>query len=37
MVLVELLPEAYEQERGRRVALLTGLTLAAMLLFQQYV
>ena len=37
MVLVELLPEAYEQERGRRVALLTGLTLAGMLLFQQYV
>jgi len=37
MVLVELLPEAYEQERARRVALLTGLTLAGMLLFQQYV
>jgi zinc transporter ZupT len=37
MVLVELLPEAYEQERGRRVALVTGLTMAGMLLFQQYV
>ena len=36
MVLVELLPEAYEQERGRRVALITGVTLVAMLLFQQY-
>jgi zinc transporter ZupT len=37
MVLVELLPEAYEQTRGSRVALVTGLTLVAMLLFQQYV
>lgn len=37
MVLVELLPEAYEQEAGRRVALLVGLTLAGMLLFQHFV
>jgi zinc transporter ZupT len=37
MVLVELLPEAYEQEAGRRVALIVGLTLAAMLLFQHFI
>ena len=37
MVLVELLPEAYEQEAGRRVALLAGLTLAGMLLFQRLI
>jgi zinc transporter ZupT len=37
MVLVELLPEAYEQEAGRRVALVAGLTLAGMLLFQRVV
>jgi zinc transporter, ZIP family len=37
MVLVELLPEAYEQEAGRRVALVVGLTLAGMLLFQHFI
>ena len=37
MVLVELLPEAYEQEAGRRVALIVGLTLAGMLLFQRFI
>lgn len=36
MVLVELLPEAYEQALGRSVGLITGLTLVAMLLFQHY-
>lgn len=36
MVLVELLPEAYEQAHGRPIALLAGLTLVAMLLFQNY-
>jgi ZIP family zinc transporter len=36
MVLVELLPEAYEQAFGRSVGLITGLTLIAMLLFQRY-
>ncbi|HKG90546.1 MAG TPA: ZIP family metal transporter [Gemmatimonadaceae bacterium] len=37
MVLVELLPDAYEQSRGGSVALLASLTLVGMLLFQQYV
>ena len=37
MVLVELLPEAYEEAQGAEVALLVGLTSVAMLLFQQYV
>lgn len=37
MVLVELLPDAYEQARGGTVALLASLTLVGMLLFQQYV
>jgi len=37
MVLVELLPEAYEQARTGQVAMVTGLTLVGMLLFQQYV
>lgn len=36
MVLVELLPEAYEQALGRSVGLVAGLTLVAMLLFQTY-
>ena len=36
MVLVELLPEAYEQAVGRSVGLITGLTLVAMLLFQHF-
>lgn len=36
MVLVELLPEAYEQALGRSVGLITGLTLVGMLLFQRY-
>jgi zinc transporter ZupT len=36
MVLVELLPEAYEQAFGRSVGLITGLTLIGMLLFQRY-
>ena len=36
MVLVELLPEAYEQARGRSVGLVAGLTLVGMLLFQRY-
>jgi zinc transporter ZupT len=36
MVLVELLPEAYEEGSAPRVAVVTGLTLAAMLLFQRY-
>jgi zinc transporter ZupT len=36
MVLVELLPEAYEQALGRSVGLVTGLTLVGMLLFQRY-
>jgi zinc transporter, ZIP family len=36
MVLVELLPEAYEQALGRSVGLITGLTLVAMLLFQHF-
>jgi zinc transporter ZupT len=37
MVLVELLPEAFEEGHAPRVAVLTGLTLAAMLLFQRHV
>ena len=37
MVLVELLPEAYEQARQGQVAMVTALTLVGMLLFQQYV
>ena len=36
MVLVELLPEAYERALGRSVGLVAGLTLVAMLLFQRY-
>jgi ZIP family zinc transporter len=36
MVLVELLPEAYEQALGRSVGLIAGLTLISMLLFQRY-
>lgn len=36
MVLVELLPEAYEQAMGRSVGLITGLTLVAMLMFQRF-
>lgn len=36
MVLVELLPEAYEQTSKREVALLASLALVAMLLFQKY-
>jgi zinc transporter ZupT len=36
MVLVELLPEAYEQALGRSVGLIASLTLVAMLLFQHY-
>lgn len=36
MVLVELLPEAYEQARGRGVAVTTSITLVAMLLFERY-
>ncbi len=36
MVLVELLPEAYEQALGRSVGLIASLTLVAMLLFQNY-
>jgi zinc transporter, ZIP family len=36
MVLVELLPEAYEQAKSRSVALVAALTLVAMLLFQRY-
>ena len=35
MVLVELLPEAYEQARGRGIALVASLTLVGMLLFQR--
>ena len=36
MVLVELLPEAYEQAKSRSVGLVAALTLVAMLLFQKY-
>lgn len=36
MVLVELLPEAYEQARKASVALLVSATLVAMVLFQRY-
>lgn len=36
MVLVELLPEAYEQALARSVGLVAGLTLVAMLLFQRF-
>jgi zinc transporter ZupT len=36
MVLVELLPEAYEKAPKREVALLASLALVAMLLFQKY-
>jgi zinc transporter, ZIP family len=36
MVLVELLPEAYQQAWSRSVALITSLTLVAMLLVQRY-
>jgi zinc transporter ZupT len=36
MVLIELLPEAYDEAEGRAIAVLTGLTTIAMLLFQQY-
>lgn len=37
MVLLELLPEAYEQARGKTVALVATATMVAMLLFQRYV
>ena len=37
MVLVELLPEAYEDREAGPIALTTALTLVGMLLFQQYV
>ena len=36
MVLVELLPEAYEQALARSVGLVAGMTLVAMLLFQRF-
>lgn len=36
MVLVELLPEAFEQAQSRVVGLVAGLTLVSMLLFQRY-
>jgi zinc transporter ZupT len=36
MVLVELLPEAYEQARGRSVAVTASLTLVAMLIIERY-
>jgi zinc transporter, ZIP family len=36
MVLVELLPEAYEEARRPVVALLVSLTVIAMVLFQEY-
>jgi len=36
MVLVELLPEAYGQGRKHSVAMVTGLSLVAMVLFQHY-
>lgn len=36
MVLVELLPEAYERTRTPAVALLVSLTMVAMVLFQRY-
>lgn len=37
MILVELLPEAYEQAHGSSVALLSSMTAVAMLLFQRLV
>jgi zinc transporter ZupT len=37
MVVVELLPEAYEAAPGRDVAVVVGLTTVAMLVFQQYI
>jgi zinc transporter ZupT len=36
MVLIELLPEAYDEAEGRSIAVLAGITTIAMLLFQQY-
>jgi zinc transporter, ZIP family len=36
MVLMELLPEAYDAGENRAIALVVGLTTVAMLLFQQY-
>ncbi len=36
MVLIELLPEAYDEAEGRSIGVLVGLTTVAMLLFQQY-
>ncbi len=36
MVLIELLPEAYDEAEGRTISVLVGLTTVAMLLFQQY-
>jgi ZIP family zinc transporter len=36
MVLIELLPEAYDAADSRAIATLVGLTTVAMLLFQQY-
>ncbi len=36
MVLVELLPEAFQRARGRTVALLVSLSMVGMVLFQRY-
>jgi zinc transporter ZupT len=36
MVLIELLPEAYDAAERRSIAMLAGLTTVAMLLFQQF-
>jgi zinc transporter ZupT len=36
MVFLELLPEAYEQARRPRVALLVSISLAGMILFQRF-
>ena len=37
MVLIEILPEAYDAAESRLIALLVGSTAIGMLLFQQYV
>ncbi len=37
MVLIEILPEAYDAAESRVIAVLTGVTTIAMLLFQQYI
>ena len=37
MVLIEILPEAYDAAESRTIALLVGVTTLAMLLFQQYI